>query len=46
MANKKTSKRSASDQSTDARYITPEKYRNGQVNGQYIPIKPVQGIRQ
>jgi hypothetical protein len=46
MTNKKTSKGSSKDESTEARYLTPEKYRNGQVNGQYIPIRSVQSIRQ
>jgi hypothetical protein len=46
MTNKKTSKGSSSDQSAEARYLTPEKYRNGQATGQYVPIKAVQAIRQ
>ncbi len=46
MTSKKTTKRSPNDQSTDERYLTPEKYRNGQVNGQYILIRSVQAIRQ
>jgi hypothetical protein len=46
MTSKRKAKGSSKEESTEARYLTPEKYRNGQVNGQYIPIRSVQGIRQ